>query len=105
MATDKPRITVTLEPHTYNTIKRLAEIRKVSISSILSDMADESVPSLQRVISIFEAAEMMDKESLSSLKAALAQTEEKIMTAYQSNVDQLEQLNKKVKRKKARASK
>lgn len=57
MATNKPRITVTLEPEHYAVLAEMAKITKSSMSSILSEIAAEAMPVFARVVKLAKEAE------------------------------------------------
>lgn len=57
MATNKPRITVTLEPEHYAVLAEMAAISKSSMSSILAEIAAEAMPVFARVVKLAKEAE------------------------------------------------
>lgn len=56
MATDKPRIQVTVKPSQYELLKRLAKLQKRSMASILGELLDEIEPVYERVAVVLQAA-------------------------------------------------
>lgn len=56
MPTAKPRLQVTLRPHTYLLLGRLAKLRKTSKAAIVSEFVEEVAPVLQRVAAVMEKA-------------------------------------------------
>jgi hypothetical protein len=56
MATDKPRITITLSPYVYATIKRMSELGKQPMSSIVAELLDAVHEPLMRTVALLEAA-------------------------------------------------
>lgn len=56
MATDKPRITVTMTEHQHAVLKRMSGLSGESMSSIVVDMLDTVMPVLERVVATMQAA-------------------------------------------------
>lgn len=54
MPTAKPRVNITLDQDTYDTLKSFSEATGQSMSSVLGDMAKEAVPMLQRAVQLAE---------------------------------------------------
>lgn len=57
MATNKPRITITLEPEHYAVLSEMAKVTRSSMSSILSEIAAEAMPVFARVVKLAKEAE------------------------------------------------
>lgn len=57
MPTSKPRLTITMDQHQYELVKRLAAINKQSASSILLELLDTVAPVLERVVVASEAVQ------------------------------------------------
>lgn len=49
MATTKPRITVTLEPHTYSLLRSISEASKQPMSGIVSEFMEGAAPVFERM--------------------------------------------------------
>jgi uncharacterized protein (DUF1778 family) len=75
MATTKPRITVTLQPHSYDVIRRLAAAGGETMSKIVGDMLDVAIPSLERVVLVMEQAASMSQEAREGMRASFARAE------------------------------
>ena len=56
MPTAKPRLQVTLRPHTYLLLGRLAKLRRTSKAAIVAEFVEEVAPVLQRVAAVMEKA-------------------------------------------------
>lgn len=56
MPTPNPRISVTLTPKTAAALQRFSHLANKSQSSMISEMLDESVPMLLKMIRVIEAA-------------------------------------------------
>jgi predicted DNA-binding ribbon-helix-helix protein len=71
MATLKPRITVTLEPEVYSTIKGLAEAQSLSMSALVSEFLTMVNPVQQRVLKAIKKAQDLDAKSKSNMVTSL----------------------------------
>ena len=54
MATAKPRITVTLDQHTYDVLKVISECGGQPMSAFVSEMLDSARPTLERMAATFQ---------------------------------------------------
>ena len=81
MSTTKPRITVTLEPRTYEVLSRLSAAGGDSMSALVSQVVDVAVPSLERVVAILERAKAAPQEALAGLSAAIDRAERQLLPA------------------------
>lgn len=75
MATAKPRITVTLEPDVYETIKGLSEAQGCTMSGLVSEFLAMVNPVQQRVLRAIKKAQAINVESKASMVANLEQAE------------------------------
>lgn len=57
MATNKPRVTVTLEPEHYAVLSELASISSQPMSKIVSEIIGEAMPVFARVVKLAREAE------------------------------------------------
>ena len=62
MPTKKPRITITLEPDTYDLFKQFAAIQKRSMSSVINELLTEVSPPVARVITTLIRAQGLPSE-------------------------------------------
>lgn len=80
MATQKPRITITLERDVYDTIRGLSEVQGVTMSGLVSDFLTMVNPVQQRVLRACQKAKALSAESragmVSSLESGEAQLSE-----------------------------
>ena len=80
MATQKPRITVTLDQDVYDTIRGLSEVQGVTMSGLVSEFLTMVNPVQQRVLRACQKARALDAESragmVSSLESGEAQLNE-----------------------------
>lgn len=75
MATAKPRITVTLEPDVYETIKGLSEAQGCTMSGLVSEFLAMVNPVQQRVLRAVKKAQALNVESKASMVANLEHAE------------------------------
>jgi hypothetical protein len=90
MATDKPRVAVTLEPHRYALLKRLAELQGVSMSFLIADLLETVAGPLERVAVILEAARRAPDEVKAGLKSATNRAEANFLPAAAAALSQLD---------------
>lgn len=80
MATQKPRITITLERDVYDTIRGLSEVQGVTMSGLVSEFLTMVNPVQQKVLKAAKKAQSLSVESkagmVSSLEASEAQLTE-----------------------------
>lgn len=79
MATNKPRITITLETAHHAVLQRIAAQQKRSMSSVVSDLVGTVVPSMQRVASLFDRVERARESILPGLVAGVDRAEQRII--------------------------
>lgn len=71
MATQKPRITITLDQDVYDTIKGLSEVQGCSMSGLVSDFLVMVNPVQQRVLQAIKKAQSLSVESKADMVANL----------------------------------
>lgn len=85
MATNKPRITITLDPKTYNVLKSISDCGDKTMSGFVSEMLDAAMPTLERMAVTFQAIksaqEAEQQNFLSSMDRAQAALEPAVMQA------------------------
>lgn len=90
MATTKPRVHVTLEPHRYDLLRRLAGLQGVSMSHVIADLLETVAPPLERVVCVLEAAQVAQTDFKSGLLAACDRAEASLLPAALAAVDQFD---------------
>ena len=75
MATDKPRITITLEPEHYAVLQRMAKVQRGSMARIVTDLFREVAPMLERVTEAMEAAHKAQQGMKASIRKAAEEAE------------------------------
>lgn len=76
MATDKPRITITLEPDQHAVLRRLAGLQGGSMSRIVSELLAEVTPVLERVCESLELAKRAQAGVRANLRRVAEEAEE-----------------------------
>lgn len=75
MPTAKPRITITLTDHQHAVLLKLAHAQKVSMSSIVVELVDTTLPVLERLSVILQNAAEAPKSVIDDLRRSLALAE------------------------------
>jgi hypothetical protein len=81
MPTKKPRITITLEPHTHEVLSRLSAASGDSMSQIVSEYIEVAVPALERVVVVLERAKAAPAEARDGFAAAIGRTDRAVIAA------------------------
>lgn len=71
MATMKPRITITLEPHRHELLRRVAAARGVTMSSVVAELVETVAEPLERLCVVVEAARRAPGEVETGLRTAM----------------------------------
>ena len=90
MATQKPRITVTLEPHVYEVLSRLAELQGGSKSSIISDLLESVSPVFERTCYVLQMANSASSGLNDDIRASMERSEAKIQAMMDDAMGQLD---------------
>lgn len=75
MATNRPRITISLDPEQYEILKRLAVLQKAPMAGIVSDLVAEVTPVLARVADSLELAMRAQQGVRANLKRVAEEAE------------------------------
>lgn len=78
MATEKPRITITLEPNEHAVLQRLAQLQGRSMSGILREFMGEVLPILEKVADALEIAQRASSDARAKFVKAAADAEEEL---------------------------
>ena len=89
MATEKPRITVMLEPHVYKTIKALAKLQGVSMSFVVGDLMTDFQPILERVGVVLQDAKNAPASARACLLESATRAQSHLEPLLASAIDQL----------------
>jgi hypothetical protein len=79
MPTRNPRVNVTLSPHQYDLLSRLAKSQSRSRSALLLELLETVVPVLERVVVITEAAQRVQVQAKEGLRASAERAEAAIL--------------------------
>lgn len=88
MATLKPRITITLEPHVHEVLRRLSAAGGQSMSSLVTDFLDVAVPPMERMVVVLEEAARMPHKAREELRASVERAEATLLPALAAAADQ-----------------
>jgi len=92
MPTAKPRITITLSDQQHATLAALAKFQKVSMSSIVVDLVETTLPVLERLCAVLENAAGAPQAVLDELKRSAEHAELDVVGMQQSVLSQLDLL-------------
>lgn len=90
MATTKPRITVTLEPHHHELLRRLAGHQGQSMSAIMVELLETVAPVLERVCVAIEGAKAASDSVRPRLKVMAEKAEADILPFAEASMSQLD---------------
>ena len=90
LATSKPRITITLSDQQHAVLSALAKLQKVSMSSIIVDLVDTTLPVLQRLSEVLQNASTAPQSVLDEIKRSAEQAESDLSSAGSSVMEQLD---------------
>jgi len=90
MATDKPRITITLEPDHYAILRRMANAQGGSMARIVTELVSEMAPLLGRVADMLEATVKAQQNMKVSMRKAADQAEEDMKPLMQVALSQFD---------------
>ena len=92
MATDKPRITITLNPHVYATLKRMSELGKQPMSTIISELLDAVHEPFMRTVALLDAASQAPKQVKDGLRQSFETVERELYGVVGYSVAQMDWL-------------
>lgn len=93
MPTQKPRVTVTLNPYVYETISRMAELTGQSRGAIIADMIEHAHAPLMRTVALLEAASEAPLQARQGLHDLVAKLEASVQATAAANLTQLDFLS------------
>lgn len=92
MPSNKPRVTVTLNPYVHDTIRRMAQLQGRSRGAVIADLLEGVHQPLMRTVVLLEAARGAPKQVIDGLRGALESMERELSGSAGvglSNVDWL----------------
>jgi len=90
MATTKPRITITMESHRHELLRRLSELTGQSMSSIVLDMIETVAPVLERVAVALESAKRAQQGVKENLRRVAEESEQAFLPHVEAAMGQLD---------------
>lgn len=90
MATVKPRITITLEPHQHAVLRRMADLQRKSMSSVVTDFLSTALPVIERTAIALESARQAEDSMRDVLVQIAEDTQRTLTPAIADAVDQLD---------------
>lgn len=90
MATAKPRITITLESHQHDLLRRLSVLTGQSMSSIVIDLVGTVAPVLERVAVAMEAAKRAQAGVKENLRRVAEESEQQFLPHVEAAMGQLD---------------
>lgn len=96
MATNKPRITVTLEQDHYDILSEFARQQGCSMSSALAEIWAEAVPTIQRVVKLIAEAEQAKASVGDRIRDIATQAQEAMIPHAREAVAQFDIFEKQV---------
>lgn len=78
MATSKPRLTITFEPHQAQTLERVAALDGRSVSALVRELVESLEPGLRRVAELGEATQRATEEQRAEIRAAVARIDQEL---------------------------
>lgn len=92
MPTAKPRIAITLPPHTHEVIRRLSELNGQPMSKIVAELVEAVSDPLMRTVALLEAAAAAPKEIKDGLRGTVQQMERELYGAAGYTLGQMDWL-------------
>lgn len=97
MATTKPRITISLNPNVYATLKRMSALGKQPMASIVSELLESVHEPLMRTVAFLEAASEAPKQVRDGLRKSFETVEWDLYGAAGHTVAQMDFLTEQLK--------
>lgn len=93
MATDKPRITISLAPEHYAILQRLAKLQKAPMSRLITELVEEVSPVLSKVADSLEIAMRAQEGVRVQLRRAADEAEEELRPLVNAVKNQFDLFN------------
>jgi hypothetical protein len=93
MPTNKPRVTVTLDPETYRVLHRWSSLQKRSIGKVMSELLDSVIEPLDRAADLMEAAANAPDNVKRGMVSAMTSVESDILAAYSTIQEALDTMD------------
>lgn len=96
MATNKPRITISLNPHVYATLKRMSELGGQPMSSIVTELLDTVHEPLMRTVAFLEAAASAPQQVKDGLRQSFEAVERDLYGTVGYTMGQIDWLTQQI---------
>jgi hypothetical protein len=93
MATTKPRLTITLQPHTYVVISELARLQKKPKAVIITELLDTVVPVFERTCYLLQLAESATSGVNDDIKGSMERAEAKLKGMMDDAMGQMDMVS------------
>lgn len=90
MPTKKPRITITLNPHVYETLRRLGELQGRPPGKFVSEMLEDIHAPLMRTVALLDAAKDAPEQVKEGLRAVVESVEQEFSRAADAQAAQVD---------------
>jgi len=90
MATQKPRITVTLEPHVYEVLTTLSELQGSPRARIISELLESVTPVFERTCYVLQMAQKAKSGVNDDIRESLVRSEAKIQAMMDDAMGQFD---------------
>lgn len=90
MATTKPRITITLEPHQYEVLKHLAGLQERSMAPLIVELVEAATPVFEKVCIAIENAKKAEESKKDELLRVAEESQKVLAPMYADAIDQLD---------------
>lgn len=90
MATDKPRITITLDPHVYEVLTTLSQLQGSPKARIVSELLESVVPVFERTCYVLQLAQKAQSGVNQDIRESLERSEAKIQAMMNDAMGQFD---------------
>jgi len=90
MATDKPRITITLDPHVYEVLSTLSQLQGSPKARIVSELLESVVPVFERTCYVLQMAQKAQSGVNQDIKDSLERSEAKLQAMMNEAMGQFD---------------
>lgn len=98
MPTQNPRLLLTLKPHQYELVTRLAKAQRKSRAAVFLELFETVTPMLERVASAVEAARQVESQGMASFRDSVDRAEAALLPLVEAAHGQLDLLVNQVAR-------
>jgi len=92
MPTAKPRITITLSEKAHYVLSTLSQVQKVSMSSIVVDLLDTTLPVLEKLADVLNNAALAPQSVLDDLRRTMEEAHGDLESAKSGVLEHLENI-------------